>query len=117
MLIFEATHGAEDPERANLPFIRGNVAAAAGQDAAVYLSADAVWLATPGGGTDIRYGGHPAVAEMAASLLANGGQVWVSAESAASRALGGDDLIAGAEIVALHQLSQLLMSGATTIRG
>lgn len=117
MLVFEATHGREDPERANLPFIRGNVAAASGQDAVVYLSADAVWLATLVGGKDVRYGGHPTVAEMAASLLANGGRVWVSAESAATRSLGDDDLIAGAEIVSVYQLSDLLTAGSTTIRG
>ena len=117
VLVFEATHGAEDPERANLPFIRGTVAAASGQDVVVYLSATAVWLVTSDGGRDVRYGGHPAVSEMAAALVAAGGRVWVAEASAASRSLTAADFIEGAEIVPVGRFAELLAAGSTTFRG
>lgn len=117
MLLFEATHGADDPERANLPFIRANVAAAMGQDAAVHLVGDAVWMATIDGGRHVRYGGHPSVEEMADSLLGNGGRILVDAPSAASRKVGLDDLRAGTELVTTAEFAALVHHGATTLRG
>jgi len=39
------SHGGEDPERATLSFIFGNVAAAADQPTAALLTIDGVWLA------------------------------------------------------------------------
>src|SRR6185503_1380952 len=44
-LIFNCTHGKEDPERATLPFVAANIASSAGQDAVVLCTIDAVWLA------------------------------------------------------------------------
>ena len=41
-LIFNCTSGAEDPERATLPFIAANVAASAGQEAIVLCTVEAV---------------------------------------------------------------------------
>lgn len=117
MLIFQATHGADDPERANLPFIRGTVAAAAGQTALVFLSSDAVWLATGDVAHGVRFGGHPSVGDMSAVFIANGGRVWVSAESAARRSIDGDQLIDGAELVPFDRLSALVADGATVLSG
>lgn len=117
MLVFEATHGADDPERANLPFIRANVAAAMGHDAAVHLVGDAVWMATTEGGRDVRYGGHPSVAEMAESLLNNGGRILVDAASAASRQIAFDRLRSGSELVTTTEFAALVHHGATALWG
>ena len=43
-LIFNCTHGKEDPERATLPFVAANIAATAGQDAVVLCTIEAVWI-------------------------------------------------------------------------
>jgi peroxiredoxin family protein len=48
-LIFNCTYGKEDPERATLPFVAANIAAAAGQEAVVLCTIEAVWLGTEGG--------------------------------------------------------------------
>jgi len=117
MLLFEATHGADDPERANLAFIRANVAAAAGHDAAVHLVGEAVWMATIEGSRDVRYGGHPSVAEMADSLRNNGGRILVDAASAARREISLDGLRAGAELVTTAEFAALVYDGATTLPG
>ena len=47
-LLINCTHGKEDPERATLPFIVGNVAASADQEAVVLLTIEGVWNATKG---------------------------------------------------------------------
>ena len=49
MLLFNCTYGKEDPERATLPFVAANIAAAAGQQAAVLCTIEAVRLGTDGG--------------------------------------------------------------------
>ena len=108
MLLFEATHGGDDAERANLPFIRANVAAAAGCDAAIHLVGEAVWMATIDGGRDVRYGGHPSVAEMAEVLLGNGGRILVDAGSITRRQLGAHDLLPGVEVVTAAQFADVL---------
>ena len=117
MLLFEAIHGADDPERANLPFIRANVAAAMGQDAAVHLVGEAVWMATTDGGRHVRYGGHPSVAEMADALLNNGGRILVDAASAASREIALDGFRSGTELVTTAEFAALMHDGVTTLLG
>ena len=47
-IMVNCTHGKEDPERATLPFIVGNVAVTADQEAVVLLTVEGAWLATKG---------------------------------------------------------------------
>jgi hypothetical protein len=43
-VLFHCTHGRDDPERAIVPFIAANVAAASGQDVLVVLTMEGAWL-------------------------------------------------------------------------
>lgn len=52
-MLFNCTHGAEDPARATLPFLAANVAAIGGQQAVVLCTIDAVWLGTTGGTDEV----------------------------------------------------------------
>ena len=45
-LLINCTHAEDDPERATLSFIVGNVAASAEQETIVLLTIEGVWLAT-----------------------------------------------------------------------
>jgi len=74
-LIFNCTHGKEDPERATLPFIAANIAAVAGQEAVVLCSIDAVWMGTQGGTDGIAQPGLPVLTELYGEYVDNGGQV------------------------------------------
>ena len=56
----------DDPERATLAYIVGNVAASADQGAVVLLTIDGVWLATKGYADDIHTEGFQALKEMIA---------------------------------------------------
>lgn len=75
-ILVNCTHGKEDPERATLPFIVGNVAATADQEAIVLLTIDGVWLATKGYADAIQKEGFQPLREIIQSFVANGGQIW-----------------------------------------
>jgi predicted peroxiredoxin len=56
-ILIQTTHGAENPEKATLPFIIGNVSTTADQDTVVFLTSDALWLAARGFADDTRGAG------------------------------------------------------------
>src|SRR5919204_6218760 len=76
-LIFNCTHGKEEPERATLPFIAANIAATAGQESIVLCTIDSVWLGTESGTDGIAQPGLPVLAELYREFIDNGGQVWL----------------------------------------
>jgi len=115
MIIAHGTHGKEDPERAALPFIVGNVAATADQEAAVFLTIDGVWLATKGYADDIQKEGFQPLRELIASFVENGGEIWACGACTKPRGIGDDDLIAGARIVTAAFVVEQLAAGAATL--
>jgi len=74
-VLIQGTHGADNAEKATLPFIVGNVSATADQDTVVFLTSDAVWLATRGYADDVTFGDHPPVGKILADFVANGDRV------------------------------------------
>lgn len=116
-LLVNATHGPEDAERAILPFVMGNVAATAEQEAVVLLTIDGVWLATNrcAGSQDIRKEGFPPLHEAMQSFVANGGQIWACGACTKPRGIGEADLVAGARIVTAANVVEYLASGAATL--
>lgn len=114
-IVLQGTHGSENVEKANLPFIIGNVAASADQDVAVFLTSDAVWLATHGFADGLEFGGHPPVGTLLASFVANGGKVWVCGACTGPRDISADDLVEGAEIVTAANVIEELVNGAKTL--
>jgi predicted peroxiredoxin len=113
--LVNATHGNDDPERATLPFIVGNVAASADQDTVVLLTIDAVWLATKGYADDIHKEGFQPLREVIASFLANGGQIWACGACTKPRGITEADLIAGAKIVTAANVVERLARGAASL--
>ena len=75
-ILVNCTHGKEDPERATLAFVVGNVAASADQEAVVLLTIDGAWLATTGYADDIHKEGFQPLREVIQSFVANGGEIW-----------------------------------------
>ena len=114
-ILVHATHGKEDPERATLPLIVGNVAASADQDAVVLLTLEGVWLATKGYADDIHKEGFQALREVIDSFLANGGQIWACGACTKPRGISEADLIAGAKIVTAAKAVELLAAGAASL--
>jgi len=114
-LLVNATHGKEDPERATLAFIVGNVAASADQDTVVLLTIDGVWLATRGYADDIHKQGFQPLKEIMASFLANGGQIWACGSCTKPRGITEADLIEGARLVTAANVVERLASGAASL--
>ncbi len=114
-LIFNCTAGAEDPERATLPFIAANVAASAGQDAIVLCTIDAVHLGTHGGTDGVAYPGIPALADVYNDFIDNGGQVWLCGVCAKPRNITEGDCAKGASIVGAAKVVEEIVAGAKSV--
>ena len=114
-LLINCTHGEDDPERATLPFIVGNVAASADQETVIFLTIDGVWLATKGYANRIHKEGFQPLNEVMRSFVQNGGQIWACGTCTKPRGIGEADLIPGARIVTAANVVEQLVSGAASM--
>ena len=114
-ILISCTHGKDDPERATLPFIVGNVSASADQQTAVLLTIEGVWLATKGYADDIHHEGFPALREVMQSFIANGGEIWACGTCTKPRGITADDLIEGSRIVTAAYFVEQVAQGAANI--
>ena len=114
-IMANCTHGKEDPERATLPFIVGNVAVTADQEAVVLLTVEGAWLATKGYADGIQKEGFQPLKEVMQSFVANGGQIWACGACTKPRGITEDDLIEGARIVTAANVVEYVASGAATL--
>jgi uncharacterized protein len=114
-ILVNATHATEDPERAILPFVVGNVAATADQEAVVLLTIEGVWLATKGYADGLCKEGLPPLRDVLRSFVENGGEVWACGACTGPRGIGETDLIAGAKIVTAANVVEYLASGASSL--
>ena len=114
-MLVNATHGKEDPERATLPFIVGNVAATADQESVVLLTVDGVWLATRGYADGVQKEGFQPLADVMRSFVANGGQIWACGACTKPRGIAEADLVEGAKIVTAANVVEYMAAGASTL--
>lgn len=114
-LIFNCTHGKEDPERATLPFVAANIAATAGQDAVVLCTIEAVWLGTEGGTEGIAQPGLPALDDLYKEFVDNGGQVWLCGACTKPRGIDEGQVRKGSAIVGAAKVVEEVVAGARTV--
>lgn len=114
-LIFNCTHGKEEPERATLPFVAANIAATAGQEAVVLLTIEAVWLGTTDGTDGIAQPGLPVLDDLYKEFIDNGGTVWVCGACAKPRGIGDEQLRKGSVIVGAAKVVEEVIAGAKTV--
>ena len=114
-IVINATHGPEDPERATMAFVVGNVAATADQDAIVLLTIDGAWLGVRGRADGVAREGLPVLADVMAQFVAAGGRIWACGACTKPRGITADDLVDGATIVTAAQVVELLASGAGSL--
>jgi uncharacterized protein len=113
-IVINATHGPEDPERATLPFVVGNVAASAGERAIVLLTIDGVWLATNRADA-VTAKGLPPLTEVAGQFVSAGGEIWACGACTAPRGITDADMRTGARIVSAMQVVEELSAAARTL--
>ena len=114
-LIFNCTHGKEEPERATLPFVAANIAAAAGQESIVLCTIEAVWLGTKGGTDGIAQPGLPVLDGLHAEFIDNGGRVWLCGACTKPRGITEEDLVKGSTIVGAAKVVEEVIAGAKTV--
>ncbi len=114
-LMINCTHGQEDPERATLAFVVGNVAASADQVAVVLLTIEGVRNATRGYADNICKEGFQPLREVMQSFVNNGGQIWVCGACAKPRGITAESLIEGARIVTAANAVEYLATGAASL--
>ena len=114
-LLFHCTHGRDDPERAIVPFIAANVAAASGQEAVVVLTIEGAWLCKRGYASSVRAEGFPDLAELVASFVEAGGRIWGCSACTTPRGITEPDLIDGAQIVGAATIVAAVADGATPV--
>ena len=115
MLIFNCTYGKEEPERATLPFVAANIAAAAGQDAIVLCTIEAVWLGTKGGTDGVAQPGLPVLGDLYAEFVDNGGQVWLCGACVKPRGITEEQLAKGSTIVGAAKVVEEVVAGGKTV--
>ena len=114
-MLFHCTHGRDDPERAIVPFIAANVAAASGQEAAVVLTVEGAWLCRRGYAETVEADGFPKLAELLASFVEAGGQVWGCSACTTPRGITEADLVSGAQIVGAAAIVAAVAEGAVPV--
>lgn len=111
-LIFNCTHGKEDPERASLPFIAANVAVTAGQEAIVLCTIEGVWLGTKTGIQGIEFKGFSPLSKIYTDFIKNGGKVWLCGACTKPRGITEDQLSEGTTIVGVAKVIEEIVAGA-----
>lgn len=114
-LIFTCSWGPEEPERATLAFIAGNVAATAGQDAVVLCTIEGVRLGVEGGTDGVAADGIPPLSQVYDEFLGNGGEVWLCGVCTKPRDITEDQLGKGARIVGAAMVVEEIVKGAKQI--
>lgn len=114
-LIFNCTHGKEEPERATLPFVGANVAATAGQEAIVLCTIEAAWLGTKSGPEGIEAKGFSPLSKIYSDLIKNGGKVWLCGACTKPRGITEDQLSEGTTIVGVAKVIEEMAAGAKIV--
>ncbi len=114
-LLINGTHGEDDPERATLAFIVANVGASADQETIVFLTTEAVWLATNGYAGRIHKEGFQPLVDVMSSFVNNGGQIWACGTCTKPRGITETDLIPGAKIVTAASVIEQLVAGTPSM--
>ena len=114
-ILIQGTHGADDPEKATLLLIVGNVAATADRDTVVFLTSEAVRLATRGYADDLVFASHPPAGRLLSDFVANGGRVWACGACTGPRGITSDDLVDCVTIVTAANLAEALADGARSV--
>jgi uncharacterized protein len=114
-MLFPCTHGRDDPERAIVPFIAANVAAASGQEAVVVLTIEGAWLCRRGYADSVEAAGFPRLAELLASFVEAGGQVWGCSACTTPRGITEADLVEGAQIVGAATIVAAVAEGGVPV--
>ena len=113
-VLVNCSHGKNNAEDATVAFIAASAAAAMDGVTAVFLTSDAVRLATPGYADQIQAEGYEPLKVFLDAFTENDGKLWVCPACAKARGITEDDLIDGAIITGAATVVGFLGEGAVT---
>jgi predicted peroxiredoxin len=108
------TTGLEDPERVTVALLVAVGAAESGRDCLMFLTKEAVRLATTGVAVGVACDGCPAIPDLMSRYVAAGGELLVCPVCFNARQLAEGSLVAGARLGGSVQLWEWIGDGATT---
>lgn len=114
-MMFMASHGADAPERAIVPWIMAATAAVSGQQVTVVCTADAVRVGIPGWAEDVETDGMPVLEDLFRQVTAAGGEVWLCSACTTKRGITGDDVREGATIVGAARIVEAIADGGVPV--
>jgi predicted peroxiredoxin len=106
--------GADNIAKATVPFIIAGAAAAKGE-ATMFLTHEAIFLATKDGASGLQAEGYKPVADLVDAFVANGGTLWVCKACADAKGVAADDLRQGAEIAGAGHILGLIENGGQVL--
>jgi predicted peroxiredoxin len=114
-LVVKVTAGAESAERCSQGFTVAATGATAGADVSLWLTGEAVWLATPGKAAEFELP-HAAPLDSLLDIVLGAGMVTVCTQCAARRSLTQSDLVDGVRIAgASSYVEEILEPGVQAI--
>lgn len=90
--VFSITNYDADPDRVAVPLVLANNALAMGQDVLIWVTLEAVNLATKNGGEGLLPKSFPAISELLDTYKANGGKIGVCPPCAKTHGVSDADL-------------------------
>jgi len=113
--VVNLTRAKEDGERASVAFVVANAAVASGKEAAVFLSAEGVWLSQLGYADDVHVDGFTPLVELISAYSEAGGHILVCATCFEKRGLDEGQLVDGASVVCSAALVEFMSGGVSSI--
>ncbi|MCH7635420.1 MAG: DsrE family protein [Proteobacteria bacterium] len=114
-VLVNCAYGKNNPEEATVAFIAASAAVTRSTATAVFLTSDAVRLATPGYADGVQADGYEPLKVFLDKFLEDGGKLWVCPACAKARDMTQDDLIGGATIDGVPTMLEFLDNGGITL--
>lgn len=111
--VVNLTTGHEDADRVTVAFLVATAGLAAGKDVVMFLTKEAVRLATPGYADAIESAGAPPVAKLFSQFAEGGGELYACPICFDARRLDHDQLVPNARIAGATPLWEFVGDGAT----
>ncbi len=111
--VINLTTGHEDADRVTVAFLVATAGLAAGKDVVMFLTKEAVRLATPGYADAIESAGAPPVAKLFSQFAEGGGELYACPICFDARRLDHEQLVPNARIAGATPLWEFVGDGAT----
>ena len=114
-ILINNAFGKDNVEKASVAFIIAGASAARTGETAVFLTSEAVYLATNGGTNDLQAEGMAPLSDLVNKYVEAEGILWVCGACANAKGISSDDLIPGAEIAGAGHILGFVDNGAQVL--